>query len=254
MPATITSNVTPTLSGLAGLIRQDLTAIDKNREDWVNRTMSLALHLKEARETHSGDNNAFGKWLDENTKDAKKKLSKDDRAALLSMAQDPERSRKMLEKTSRTSYQHIWKQEGGVGGGPRSTTANVVGSLKAVGAKGKTGNGKPAPVAQVTKAGKAKPAPAVKKATRETLLAEVSAYSKGKPREAFIDMVAVLADQGLQKSVTPFMLTEALAKLAKTWEPKVNAAAKPVLALPAPAPTPAPAPAPSPEPAAVATA
>jgi DNA-directed RNA polymerase specialized sigma24 family protein len=91
---------------LIARIRSAWDRTKQGRKDWIEGTLELAQALAEARERHG--NKEFSQWLDENGFAA---LDKNDRAALIGMAEDPEASRAMLEKSERLSWQLIWKNE-----------------------------------------------------------------------------------------------------------------------------------------------
>ena len=76
------------------------------RSEWIEATLELAQALAEARKGKSDQD--FSRWLERN---GFAEISKDDRAALLGMAKDLVVTRKVLEKTDRTSWQHIWKND-----------------------------------------------------------------------------------------------------------------------------------------------
>lgn len=72
--------------------------------EWIDSSIELAALLCEARSRFSNDN-AFGKWLDEN----KIPLKHQDRAALLNLGANVEAMRRALESTDRKSYRLIWQ-------------------------------------------------------------------------------------------------------------------------------------------------
>jgi hypothetical protein len=91
---------------LVELIRTDLRRIGNTDDEWTAASLSLAEHLSEARDQHPSDNK-FGDWLALH----QIRISGHDRAALLHMARDLPLARKVLERTKRKSYKHIWLQE-----------------------------------------------------------------------------------------------------------------------------------------------
>jgi hypothetical protein len=76
-------------------------------EQWIEKTLTLALELKEARDECGGDDRAFGHWLVDNDCE----ITKDDRMALIAMAENVELSRDVLQGTERRSVRYIWLDE-----------------------------------------------------------------------------------------------------------------------------------------------
>ena len=72
--------------------------------------MKLGRGLLLGREWHQNDNNAFNVWLNDNEL-AEDLISKDDRAALIGMAEHPEIAERVLATTQRRSWQLIWREE-----------------------------------------------------------------------------------------------------------------------------------------------
>jgi hypothetical protein len=77
-------------------------------ELWIDKTITLALELRAARDECGGDDPAFGLWLRENDLDD---LNQNTRVALINMAEHVELSRHALELTNRRSLRYIWDQE-----------------------------------------------------------------------------------------------------------------------------------------------
>jgi hypothetical protein len=73
--------------------------------NWRDLTLELSAKLWAARQRYP-DNQEFGEWLDRHAR----RLSKNDRAALIKMGQHLEISRKVLEQSNRQSPQHIWQE------------------------------------------------------------------------------------------------------------------------------------------------
>lgn len=78
--------------------------IDGGRAEWIEGSLELAVVLTEFRTDYS-DNAAFGRWVERH---GLRKIGKNDRAALISMAGDLTLARTLLEQTKRFSWQHIW--------------------------------------------------------------------------------------------------------------------------------------------------
>src|SRR5262249_15522898 len=74
--------------------------------DWVEASVELAIALREGSENTPG-NMSFSYWLKSNNLD--NVLNANDRAALISMARDPELMRTVLKETPSRSYQLIWR-------------------------------------------------------------------------------------------------------------------------------------------------
>jgi predicted transcriptional regulator len=100
-------------------------AEEDGRAAWRGNTMKLGKGLLLGRELHQNDNNAFNVWLNDNGL-GEDLISKDDRAALIGMAEHPEISERVLATTQRRSWQLIWREEIAteveVSGGFRSVT------------------------------------------------------------------------------------------------------------------------------------
>jgi hypothetical protein len=77
------------------------------REEWIEGTLDLAQAFADAR-ARFPSNNEFGAWCGRNGHDH---VSHQDRAALISMAENLPLARIVLEETERRSWQLIWAQE-----------------------------------------------------------------------------------------------------------------------------------------------
>jgi hypothetical protein len=73
--------------------------------NWRDLTLELSANLWDARQQHPS-NQEFSEWLDRHAR----RLSKNDRWALINMGQHLEISRKVLEQSNRQSPQHIWQE------------------------------------------------------------------------------------------------------------------------------------------------
>jgi hypothetical protein len=105
------------LSDIADNIRRfHKAAMDglKQESDGVaafrSSTMPLARELIRGRQRHQNDNNAFGAWLKANGL-GDDFISKDDRAALIGMAEHPEIAEAVLNVTGKRSWRTIWLDE-----------------------------------------------------------------------------------------------------------------------------------------------
>jgi hypothetical protein len=86
-------NIVPTpLNVLADELRAAFDRRDQRRDEWIEATIDLAIVLRNARQRFDSDR-AFGHWLLDNDLN---RLSDNDRAALISMAADPELFREIL--------------------------------------------------------------------------------------------------------------------------------------------------------------
>jgi hypothetical protein len=77
---------------------------------WRHGTMALASVLRQGRLLHRNDNVQFGLWLKANGL-SDDFISKDDRAALIGMAEHPEIAIAVLETTAKRSWRTIWLDE-----------------------------------------------------------------------------------------------------------------------------------------------
>jgi hypothetical protein len=82
---------------------------EKGRELWLEGAIELIGLLQDARERFSSDQ-AFGKWLTDSGY-GEDRITRQDRAALLNMAEHPDLTREVLEQTHRRSWRHIWEKE-----------------------------------------------------------------------------------------------------------------------------------------------
>jgi hypothetical protein len=77
----------------------------RGRQEWIEGTLELAAVLAEERRLLP-DNQDFSRWLERN---GLAKISAHDRIALIGMAKDLVVTREVLESTSNTSWEYIWK-------------------------------------------------------------------------------------------------------------------------------------------------
>jgi len=94
---------------LAIALRQALDEWRATSDQWIEKTITLALKLKAARDACISDV-IFHVWLDKNGF-GEDVLSKNVRAALINMAKYHEVSRKILQLTDRRSVELIWDKE-----------------------------------------------------------------------------------------------------------------------------------------------
>jgi hypothetical protein len=90
--------------------RAGAKAEEDGRAAWRDNTMKLAKRLLSGRELHQNDNNAVGAGLNAGGL-GEDLISHIDRAALINMAEHAEISERVLAKTTRRSWQHIWREE-----------------------------------------------------------------------------------------------------------------------------------------------
>src|SRR5262245_8142650 len=103
----MTADIIPTPYLRKARVRQALDEWRAASEQWIEKTITLALELKAVRdECHS--NQEFSVWLAENDCDD---LSKNTRAALINIAEHLELSREVLQITDRRSVELIWDKE-----------------------------------------------------------------------------------------------------------------------------------------------
>ena len=89
-------------------LRRALDEWHEASDQWVEKTIALAIELKEARDEYGSNDTAFGQWLvDNNCND----LGKNQRGALIKFAEHAELTRQVLKKTSSRSLQLIWRNE-----------------------------------------------------------------------------------------------------------------------------------------------
>jgi predicted transcriptional regulator len=110
---------TVTLADLAADIRAFLAAAragvkaeEGGRAVWTDNTKKLGKALLSGRELHQNDNNAFNVWLNEN--ELSDLVNKDERAALIRMAEYPEIAEQVLATTTSRSWQLIGIEIAGV--------------------------------------------------------------------------------------------------------------------------------------------
>jgi hypothetical protein len=83
--------------------------ITKGRELWIEGTLELIQKLAEKRKLYDSDQ-AFGAWLNE-AGYGEDRITRQDRAALLNMAEHLDLTREVLEQTHRWSWRLIWEKE-----------------------------------------------------------------------------------------------------------------------------------------------
>ena len=89
-------------------LRRALDEWHEASDQWVEKTIALAIELKEARDEYGSNDTAFGQWLvDNNCND----LDKNQRGALIKFAEHVELTRQVLKETSSRSLQLIWRNE-----------------------------------------------------------------------------------------------------------------------------------------------
>src|SRR5262245_56619366 len=94
---------------LADKIRGDLSRRTESREQWIEATLDLCIHLAEARAQFKADIE-FGQWCGENGF-GDNVLNKDDRAAAIAMGGHLDETPDVLQLTDRRSLQHIYRHE-----------------------------------------------------------------------------------------------------------------------------------------------
>ena len=77
-----------------------------SRAEWVNASLEIASCFAEARSRFN--KMLFTEWLD---KGKRRGVSREDRLAFIGLGGDLNLAREVLEKTTRNSYQYIWKEE-----------------------------------------------------------------------------------------------------------------------------------------------
>jgi len=98
------------LERLATRIKADIVKRDEGREQWITATLDMCEALAEAREHFRDDNNAFGRWCDDN--DILPGIdNRDERAAAVAIGSHLDIAREVLSKTTRTSLRLIRKEE-----------------------------------------------------------------------------------------------------------------------------------------------
>jgi hypothetical protein len=109
---TTTTNIDPDVKSkldLAWVKIQD--AIQREAEGkklWIEGTLELINILDDARK-RLGSDQAFGKWLTDNGYGDR--ITRNDRRALLNMAEHPQHTREVLNQTHRRSWRLIWEEE-----------------------------------------------------------------------------------------------------------------------------------------------
>lgn len=95
------------LAHLATSIRQDLSTLTTTREQWIDTMVRVATQVAEARGLMS-DNSTFGTWWNEqNFTMANRRLTHDDRAALIALGKDPIAMRAAMEASESWSIRVI---------------------------------------------------------------------------------------------------------------------------------------------------
>jgi hypothetical protein len=80
----------------------------KGKIEWIEGTIELAIEMAGARDEFPA-NQAFGEWFDSRLGNVA--ITPHDRAALIQWGREPDRTRKVLEKTERISYRTIHDNE-----------------------------------------------------------------------------------------------------------------------------------------------
>ena len=100
--------IIPVNGPLPARLRRALDEWHEASDQWVEKTIALAIELKEARDEYGSNDTAFGQWLvDNNCND----LGKNQRGALIKFAEHVELTRQVLKETSSRSLQLIWRNE-----------------------------------------------------------------------------------------------------------------------------------------------
>src|SRR5262249_32457261 len=110
-PATDTSALTNIKSNLDLAWVKIQNAVQQEAEGhnlWIEGTLELINILDDARKRLVSDQ-AFGAWLDE--AGYRDKINRNDRQALLNMAEHPQCTREELNQTHRRSWRLIWEEE-----------------------------------------------------------------------------------------------------------------------------------------------
>ena len=110
---TTTTNIDPdvkTKLDLAwGKIENGLAQETEGRKLWVDGTLELINILDDARNRFPSDKE-FGAWLTDNGY-GEDRITRNDRRALLNMAEHPQHTREVLNQTHRRSWRLIWEEE-----------------------------------------------------------------------------------------------------------------------------------------------
>lgn len=97
----------PVLARLAASIRQDLTTLTTSREQWIDTMVKVATQVAEARGLMP-DNDTFGTWWDEqNFTMGNRRLTHNDRAALIELGKNPIAMREAMEASESWSIRGI---------------------------------------------------------------------------------------------------------------------------------------------------
>jgi len=80
------------LERLADKLRADVALADQGQKQWIEATLAMAQHLREAREVFGEDDRAFGAWL----KREQIQIERDDRQALINFGENMAKFRKIL--------------------------------------------------------------------------------------------------------------------------------------------------------------
>ena len=100
-------NMPTPMNVLAEKIRAAYARTEHGKREWVEGTIELAAAFADARSRFPA-HQQFRHWIADAELDF---INHQDRAALISMADDLDLARIVLEETERTSWQHIWDQE-----------------------------------------------------------------------------------------------------------------------------------------------
>jgi hypothetical protein len=104
---TANSNVIPYRENRAKTLRHALDEWREAKELYIERTFALAFELKAARDECGNNDIAFGIWLVENECDDT--ITKNERSALIKMAEHPEISRQEMERTGNRNVERLWR-------------------------------------------------------------------------------------------------------------------------------------------------
>jgi hypothetical protein len=103
----MTADIIPMKEPRQFRVRRALDDWYQASEQWIEKTLTLALELKEARDECGGDDRAFGHWLIDNDCE----IGPQDRIALIGIARHISLSRQTMQETTRRSVQLIWREE-----------------------------------------------------------------------------------------------------------------------------------------------
>jgi len=106
MTTNVVQLIQPSLDQLGERCDAAIDMTVRSRADWVNASLEIASCFAEARSRFN--KTLFTEWLD---KGKRRDISREDRLALIGLGGDPNLAREVLEKTTRNSYQYIWKEE-----------------------------------------------------------------------------------------------------------------------------------------------